>query len=51
LARAPRAGESFAMAAASGPYFLRMALFQWFLIALSDRPPNSFAISAHRLPN
>jgi len=28
-----------------------MELFQWFLMALSVRPGNNFAISAHRLPN
>eukprot|EP00968_Pinguiococcus_pyrenoidosus_P004977 scaffold320_cov367-Pinguiococcus_pyrenoidosus.AAC.12 len=28
----------------------RLALFQWFLIALSVRPGSSFAISAQRLP-
>ena len=28
----------------------RLALFQWFLTALSVRPSSSLAISAHRLP-
>lgn len=41
---------AIAIAAAFSSYFFLMAEFQWFLIALSVRPGNAFAITAHWLP-
>lgn len=41
----------FSLLFSESQYFLLMVEFQWFLIALSVLPGNSFAMRAHWLPN